>query len=100
MNIEILFQDDTDLAEYEAENKGYRSDVVVRVNGKTYKLFVTTMVRLQQDFESDVKHMGYYCPDRNMIIVAETSKSQIEHTIKELYKGGCFDIERQFFFSE
>ena len=30
--------------------KGYRSDVIVEVNDKRYKIYITSMIRLQQDF--------------------------------------------------
>jgi hypothetical protein len=36
MNLEIFYEDDTELAEYEAMNKGYRGDVIVKIGDKKY----------------------------------------------------------------
>ena len=44
-----MFEYDTELAEFEALNKGYRGDVTVKIGDKSYKVYVTTMIRLQQD---------------------------------------------------
>lgn len=42
MNITILYENDTELSEYEAYNKGYRDDVVVLIGEKNirYILFL------------------------------------------------------------
>ena len=53
MNLEIIYEEDTELAEFEALNKGYRRDVIVKLGEKKYKLYITSMVRLQQDFETE-----------------------------------------------
>ncbi len=37
MNLEIIYEDDTELAEFEALNKGYRKDVIVKLGGKNTK---------------------------------------------------------------
>lgn len=96
MDIEITYQYDSELDEIEAEQKGYRSGIIVKAHGKTYILFAITMQRLQQDFERAIETMGYHCPDRNTIIVPETTKAQIEHTIKKLYQGRCFETGQMF----
>ena len=38
MNLEIIYEEDTELAEFEALNKGYRRDVIVKLGEKKYKL--------------------------------------------------------------
>lgn len=37
MNLEIIYEDDTELAEFGALNKGYRKDVIVKLGGKNTK---------------------------------------------------------------
>ena len=37
MNLEIIYEDDTELAEFEALNKGYRKDVIVKLGRKNTK---------------------------------------------------------------
>ena len=38
MNIKIFYEDDTELAEFEALNRGVRRDVIVEVDNKKYKI--------------------------------------------------------------
>ena len=40
MNIEIIYEDDTELADYEAFNKGYRADVIVVIGDRKYKIYI------------------------------------------------------------
>ena len=47
MSIEIIYEDDTELAEYEALVKGYRGDIIVKIGNKKYKVYVVAMLRLQ-----------------------------------------------------
>ena len=89
--IEILYEDDTELAEFEAKCKGYRSDVIVKIGDKEYKVYVTSMLRLQQDFEMEFEDVGYYSPEPNMILVRETTKKEIEDTILKVYRDGYFE---------
>ena len=96
MDLEIEYLYDSELDEFEAENKGYRGGIIVRAHGITYQLFAITMVRLQQDYERAIETIGYYWLDRNTIIVTETTKSQIADTIKWLYQGGCFEPGKMF----
>ena len=91
MEPKIIFEEDTELAEFEALNKGYRGDVIVKVDKKVYKVYVTSMIRLQQDFETVIQDSGYYLSEPNMIIVKETTKQEIEDTIIRMFKCKYFD---------
>ncbi|MEW4412340.1 hypothetical protein [Clostridium sp. AN503] len=91
MELEIIFEDDTELAEFEALNKGYRGDVIVKVDKKVYKVYVISMIRLQQDFETEIQDSGYYLSEPNMIIVKETTKQEIEETIIHMFKCKYFE---------
>lgn len=91
MDIEIIYENDTELAEFEAFNKGYRGDVVVIINNQKYKVYITSMVRLQQDFEKELQDLGYYMAEPNMILVNDVTKKEIEYTIMEMYKCKFFE---------
>ena len=91
MSYSIIFEDDTDLAEYEAINKGYRKDVTVLIDDRRFKLYITDIVRLHQDVDLEIEENGYYQNESNIIIVKEVSKAEIEKTIDALYRGGFFD---------
>ena len=90
MNYEILYMNDSEKNDYESYNKGYRNDVLVIIGEKKYKLYITDMVRLVQDYESEVEVYGYYYTEPNTIIVREVTKSAISYTIEQLVKCGYF----------
>lgn len=91
MKLEVIFEDDTELAEFEALNKGYRGDVIVKIGNSSYKVYVISMVRLQQDFETEIRDSGYYLSEPNMIIVKNTTKKEIEDTIIQMFKWKYFE---------
>lgn len=90
MNLEIIYEDDTELAEYEALHKGYRGDIIVKIGNKKYKIYITSMLRLQQDFATEQEDSGYYLSEPNTILVEETSKKEIEDIINKMYKCKYF----------
>ena len=87
----IIYEDDTKLANFEAENKGYRNDVVVEIGSKKYRLYVIAMKRLQQDFETEFFDSKYYLQEPNTIIVNSVTKEEIEFVIGEISKGDYFE---------
>lgn len=89
--INIYFSDDSELSEYEATNKGYRVDVYVIVNSRIYNVRVYTMIRLQQDFESDMEDYGIYLMEPNMILVKDSNKQEIIDTIIKLNEQDYFN---------
>lgn len=95
--VKIIYGEDTEINEFEAYERGYRLDVEVEVDGKRYNVFIISIIRLQQDVESEILNYGFYVPEINMIIVNEVTKKEIEKTVEELYKRGYFYcIENQF----
>lgn len=89
--IKVFFLEDTELAEYEAISKGYRNDVIVTVSDILYRVYVYDIVRLQQDFESELDNYGYYSIESNLVLVKEVSKENIQLTIKALYEQKYFE---------
>ena len=89
--IKVNFEYDTELAEFEAINKGYRNDIHVTIGKCTFNVRVYSIVRLQQDFESEFNNYGFYSIDANLILVNETNKAEIINTINKLYEDGFFE---------
>lgn len=87
----VIFEDDTELAEFEAIGKGYRNDIYVTINRSTFNVIAYSMVRLQQDFESEINDYGFYSIEANLIIVKDTNKEEIIETIRKLYDQGLFE---------
>ena len=90
-NIKIFFLDDTTLAEYEAVNKGYRIDIFVEIDEKFYNVRAYSLIRLQQDYETEMEASGFYYTEPNMIIVRDANKEEIVYAINRHYKGKYFD---------
>lgn len=86
----VIFTDNTELAEYEAVNKGYRNDVFVKINEDYYNLRVYDIVRLKQDFESEVEEYGYYSIEPNLVLVTEVTTDNVFKIISQLYEDGYF----------
>lgn len=89
--IKVYFLEDTELAEYEAISKGYRNDVIVSVSDNFYHVYIYDVVRLQQDFDSELEEHGYYSIEPNLILVKEVSRENIHLTVKTLYEQKYFD---------
>lgn len=51
MYLDIIYENDTELAEWEALSKGYRKDIVFIINSKKYKVYIISMVRVQKGME-------------------------------------------------
>lgn len=89
--IEVYFLDDSDLAEFEAIQKGYRSDVYVKIVNNYFNVKVYDLIRLQQDFDDEIKSDGYYLIEPNLILVTEVNREKIKFTVCELYKQKYFN---------
>lgn len=86
----VFFEDDSDLAEWEAKNRGWRNDVYVSINDELFHLNIYTPIRLCQDFETEIKEYGYYAIDYNIVLVPSADKSTIILTIQGLIQQGYF----------
>ena len=91
VNTEIFFSVDSEESEYESINKGYRLDVFVKLHECLYQVAVYTIVRLQQDFDTEISDSGFYLPDTNLIFAKESSKDEIVKTINWLVGQKYFE---------
>ncbi|WP_330441748.1 hypothetical protein [Flavobacterium sp. C4GT6] len=95
MDIDIFCLDNTEYAEFDAVNRGYRGDIYVRINEYYYNLNVYDIVRLQQDFELELEEYGVYTPDPNLVLVKEVNNTNIKEIVNHLIKSGYFnEIQR------
>ncbi len=89
--IEIYYLDDSELAEVEAESKGYRVDVYVKVSNLLYNVRVYDIFTLKQDFEREIDGYGYYAIEPNLVLVNNVKKEEIIFTINKLYEQKYFE---------
>lgn len=90
MDYKIIYEDDSELSDFEALNKGFRRDVVLLVGQKIIRLYIVDFVRFCQDYEEEMQNDGFYIDEPNTIIVPEVTKTVIEHKISKLYQLGFF----------
>jgi len=88
----IIYENDQEITENEAVNKGFRNDVIVAIGEKNYKLYITNIKKLEQDFYAEVEDGGVYSSKPNMIIVTKVTKAEIEKTIKILFERKFFKV--------
>ncbi len=91
LNIKIYYEDDTESAEFEAFNRGYRRDVIVEIGDKKYQVEIISMVRLQQDFKIEQRNYGYYLTPPNMLIVEDVTKEEIQKMVLQMYQCKFFE---------
>ncbi|MCS3557534.1 MULTISPECIES: hypothetical protein [unclassified Sphingobacterium] len=90
-NYKIFCLDNSELAQYEAYSKGYRSDIYVLLNGEYYHLYFCNIIRLRQDFDCEFKDYGYFSVEPNLILVKEVKLDFIEKTVQMLISDSYFD---------
>lgn len=91
VTIQIYCLDNSELADFEAINRGYRKDIYVKVSDRYYHLNIYDIVRLQQDFESELEDYGAFSPDPNLVIVKEVNHMEIKKLANHLYKQKYFE---------
>ena len=89
--MKIHYENDTELAEFEAFYKEYRRDVVVEKKEKRYRIHVTTITRLAQDYALETKNGGFFLVEPNIVIVDEITKNRIEETVAYLDECNFFE---------
>jgi len=91
MEYKIIYENDTELAALEAIERGYRSDVIVEIGEKKYKVCIMSMIRLQQEFKAERQYYGYYSADPNMLLVEDATKEEIEKVINVAFEEKYFE---------
>ncbi|MDR3292740.1 MAG: hypothetical protein LBT20_01390 [Clostridiales bacterium] len=90
--IEIFAHDGSDEYEYEfGIQKGYWYNIYVRKNDKIFRVNIMTLIRLTQDCEADLKWLGCYMNDPNLVVVDEATKAQIIKTLLKQNEEGFFE---------
>ena len=89
--IEVFCLDNSELAAFEAINKGYRRDIYVKLLGGFYHLNIYDITRLRQDFEAEVEQDRCYSVDPNLVLVNEVNINEVKNVIDHLYKQKYFD---------
>ena len=90
--VKIYCNDNSELAEFEASSRGYRSDIYVKViSGQIFQLHVYDIIRLKQDFETEIESHGFFGIEPNIILVKEVTILNIRLTVDKLTCQQFFD---------
>lgn len=90
--IKVYCKDNSELAEFEASNRGYRGDIYVKINSnQLFQLHVYNVIRLKQDFETEFELNGYFSIDPNIILVTEVKILIIKFTVEKLCAQRYFE---------
>lgn len=90
-NFDIFCLDNSELSEFEAINKGYRSDIYVKSNEEFFHLNIYNITRLKQDFEFENEEYGFYANEPNLVIVKEVSIKEIEKVLLKISTQDFFE---------
>lgn len=82
--INIYTLDNSEYEDFLSISKGCRFNIYVRFKNKFYQLEFYDIIRLTQDFESDISEKGYYMNYPNLILVEEVSIKKITEEINRL----------------
>ncbi|KOY16826.1 hypothetical protein [Paenibacillus xylanivorans] len=88
--MEIYFEEDNELFSWEAESKGYRYDIYVKIDKELFRVAAYDLARITQDFNDEVIHNGFYRMDANLILLKEVTKDEIISTVTRLYQEDFF----------
>lgn len=90
--MKITYEYDDERTEIESSWKGWRSDIIVEIDGDRFKINVFDPTRLMQDIETELETNACYTTDPNLIIVKEVTKETIEKTLEHQARQGYFDM--------
>ena len=88
--IEIFYEYGSERDSGEAEMRGYRVDIYVKVNNLYYNIVAYNLIRLVQDFNIEIKENGIYVQEPNLILVENVTTNEIINVIKNLYEYDYF----------
>ena len=87
----IYFSDCSELSEFEANQRGYRVDVYVKIHCDIFHLNIYDPVRLIQDYNIEIEEYGQYVVDPNLVLVKDVNRNEIIEIIKRLYSCKYFE---------
>ena len=87
--MKIFVSENNDRVEMESIERGFRSDILVEIDGKYYRLAVSTIDRLTQEVKDAFRNSRTYEMNPCQVIVREASLDDIVETILALCNN-CF----------
>jgi hypothetical protein len=88
--IQSFCTDNSEYAEFDAVNRGYRGDIYIKIGKEYFNLHVYDPVRLSQDFNHEIEEYGFFSSEPNIVIVPEVNSWEIVQLAKYLFKSKYF----------
>jgi hypothetical protein len=89
-NLKIFFSEDSYLIELETEQKEWRGDILIAIDGKLHMLEFITIDRLTQEYRQSQKDGRLYIIDDVTVIVEKPDRKTIIDVIISLSKKNFF----------
>lgn len=88
----VVFPDGFDeRAAFEAPSKGWLSAQVEMKDGRSYYVYFTDPVRLQQDLDENVQLGKAYLAEPGLVVLPEVTVEAVQETVRALCAEGFFD---------
>jgi hypothetical protein len=88
--IELYSHENSELADFEALSRGYRQ-VYASKGNEVFLLHIYDIVRLKQDFETELESNGFFGIEPNIILVKEVTLNNIAYTLERLNRQSFFE---------
>lgn len=88
--LEIIYMFEDEETHFMSPVRGFRNHVFIRLESDIFHLNIFHIVRLNQEFEFEIKKKGYYSIKENIILVKDVTKEEIAKTVLGLYEGHYF----------
>lgn len=88
-NFSLYSSENTELVAVEALHRGYRQ-VHVLLDDSVFEINVYDIVRLQQDFEIEMRATGFFRIEPNIVLVESVDFRNIYLTVENLIEQGFF----------
>lgn len=86
----IYFSNNDDLIESDIMEKGWRGDILVKIDNLFFHPMVITLERLTKEFNDAINANRIYEIEPNLILVKETNRETIIDTLLSLIIDGYF----------
>lgn len=90
MYYSIYISNDDELVENDILEKGWRGDILVRINKSFYNPTVITLSRLSEEFNNAIAENNVYEIDPSLVLVKQTNIKTIVETLIYLINNGYF----------
>jgi hypothetical protein len=88
--LSIYCLENSEWMDFDSDKRGYRGDIYVKADSEYFQLNIYDIVRLKQDFETEIEYYGFFDIESNIVLVEDVTLVKIKKTIEYLYSKQYF----------